>query len=332
MTLEERTRAVALFGFTERQARFLTTVMVHSGVCMRRQYCAFAHIERGQKTHDFFARLVNGDYATAYPCAQSRAYLYHLHHKGLYRSIGEPNNRHRRRVFLSRAVERLMLLDVVVAHPDLTWLGTERDKLAYFTLRSTARVPLDTCPQLTFTGGEQTTVRYFPDKLPIGVDADERTHIFCYLLTDAHHTFDFRAFLHRHANLLRRLSAWSVRLLVPQHLAPAVPRYTGAFRDELEAPLSPTTVEHLRWYFQARRARSDPATAPIDERFEQAKRAFASPRFRALFEAWSRVGEPALDAAYSPLLADALARGTGRLETYVLPHPYLHLLPLVGTA
>ena len=332
MTGEERTQAITSFGFTERQARFLTAVMVHGGVCLRRQYCTFAHIERGQKTHDFFGRLVGDGYAAAYPCANSRARLYHLHHKALYRSIGEPNNRNRRRVFLGRAVERLMLLDAVLASPDLIWLGTERDKLTYFTLRSPARVPRDTCPQLVFTGDGRTTVRYFPDKLPIGVDADDRTHVFCYLLTDASLTYDFRAFLHRHADLLRMLPAWTVRLLVPQHLAPAVPRYAGAFRDEFETSLSPATVEHLRWYFRARRQRFQAPVAPTDQRFEHARRAFAAPRFRALYEAWSRVGEPALDAAHSPLLADAVARGTGRLETYLLRHRYLHLLPLVGTA
>jgi hypothetical protein len=34
----------------------------------------------------------------------------------------------------------------------------------------------------------------------------------------------------------------------------------------------------------------------------------------------------------SPTLADAIERGNRRLELSVLPHPYLHLLPLLGTA
>ncbi len=38
----ERVQAVAAFGFTERQARFLVTVLVHSGVFIERQYRAFA--------------------------------------------------------------------------------------------------------------------------------------------------------------------------------------------------------------------------------------------------------------------------------------------------
>jgi hypothetical protein len=34
----------------------------------------------------------------------------------------------------------------------------------------------------------------------------------------------------------------------------------------------------------------------------------------------------------SPVVADAIARGEVRLECQMLPHAYLHLLPLVGTA
>ena len=42
MTHEERVSAVAALGFTERQAAFLVQVMLHSGVCLGRQYCTFA--------------------------------------------------------------------------------------------------------------------------------------------------------------------------------------------------------------------------------------------------------------------------------------------------
>jgi integrase len=44
----ERTEAVAAFGFTERQARFLVSVLLHSGVFVERQYCSFAGIVHGQ--------------------------------------------------------------------------------------------------------------------------------------------------------------------------------------------------------------------------------------------------------------------------------------------
>ena len=44
MTPDERVEAVAKFGFTTRQARFLVTVTRQSGVCLPRQYAAFSGI------------------------------------------------------------------------------------------------------------------------------------------------------------------------------------------------------------------------------------------------------------------------------------------------
>ncbi|MDQ3349355.1 MAG: hypothetical protein M3545_15480 [Acidobacteriota bacterium] len=64
MTFDERVTAIKPHGFTDRQSRFLVTVMLHSGVCMVRQYCAFSNIVRGQKTQDFFGSLVARKYAT----------------------------------------------------------------------------------------------------------------------------------------------------------------------------------------------------------------------------------------------------------------------------
>ena len=56
---DNRARKVLVpFGFTERQARFLATVMLHSGVFVGRQYAAFAGITHGQKVHDFIDKLL----------------------------------------------------------------------------------------------------------------------------------------------------------------------------------------------------------------------------------------------------------------------------------
>ena len=76
MTTAERVRAVAQKGFTDRQAGFLVTVMLHSGVCIGRQYCVYARIVRGQKVYDFFASLVERRFATSYAAAHRRAHIY----------------------------------------------------------------------------------------------------------------------------------------------------------------------------------------------------------------------------------------------------------------
>jgi hypothetical protein len=57
----ERMETIAAFGFTERQARFLLNVLLHSGVFVERQYCSFAGIVHGQKSTDFLKRSSSGD-------------------------------------------------------------------------------------------------------------------------------------------------------------------------------------------------------------------------------------------------------------------------------
>src|SRR5438876_930079 len=158
MTWDERLRAICRLGFTERQAGFLVTVMLNAGVCVGRQYCAFARIAYGQKMHDFFQSLLARGFATAKACGHHKARLYHIQYKPLYRAIGEPDNRNRRPTTLPRAVERLMVLDAVLADRDRKWLATEHDRLAYFTL--TDRIPRSGLRSLMRRGEVGETVRY----------------------------------------------------------------------------------------------------------------------------------------------------------------------------
>ena len=333
MTFDERVTAVKGHVFTDRQARFLVTVMLHSGVCMDRHYCAFARIAHGQNTKDFFTLLVNRKLATAYLCAHKRARIFHVHHRALYEAIGEPHNRFRKPTPIGQAIERLMVLDAVLASPDVAWLATERDKLAHFTLLLRTQLQRDELPHLTFGGGDHATVRYFPDKLPIGVTDEGREHIFTYLVTRAA-PVDFRAFLQRHAELLRALPAWTIRLLVPEHYREASDAFVSAWQQELARPLRLSTVDELRWLFeQQRRRRDDPTGDEQDApRYARARRAFATPRYRGLYRRWLREGAKAIDGTVSPILADAIQRGNGRIECDVLGHPYLHLSPLVGSS
>ena len=90
MQPKDRIAAVVKLGFTERHARFLVLVMQHSGVCVLRQYTAFAGIVHGQKTRNFFAKLVSRSFATAHDCRHNRGRIYHVQHKALYRPLARP--------------------------------------------------------------------------------------------------------------------------------------------------------------------------------------------------------------------------------------------------
>lgn len=334
MTFDQRVSEIVGKGFTPRQARFLVTVMLHSGVCMIRQYCAFAGQVYGQAARDFFRELTSRKVATAFDCKQSRARLYHVHNRTLYDAIGEPHSRLRKPQALARAVEHVMLLDAIIARHDVTWLATEREKVEHFSLCVGSRIRRDEFPHLTFGDGTATTIRYFPDRLPIGVEPHGRGHVFVYLVA-REVPVDFRPFLFRHAHLLRALPAWTIQLLAPMHFAKAAEPYLAAAQQELAMPLRQAVVNELRWFFEERRriatsvhggTSSDPA------RYERLKKGFGAPRYSVLYRTWMHAGDRALDALESRVLAEALERNAGRLEWQLLPRPYLHLSPLVGTA
>ena len=334
MTFEERVKAIADKHFTERQARFLVTVMLHSGICMRRHYCAFAGIRHGQVDVNFFDRLTADRFATAFDCKHNRARIYHVHHRALYEAIGEPHSRLRKPLALARAVENVMILDAVIARPEVTWLATEREKVEHFALRVGELLHREEFPHLDFGDAGSTTTRFFPDRLPIGVDPDHHGHLFLYLVT-RRVPVDFRPFLQRHADLLRALPKWTLQLLVPSHLSESTEAFLAAARQELAAPLRASVVEELRWYFNERQRMTvadDSARSADPARYQRVRRAFGAPRYRVLYRTWTRVGDRAVNGLQSRVLADALERRTGRIEHQSLPRPYLHLSPLVGTA
>ena len=229
----EAARTATPFGFTERQARFLATVMLHSGVFVGRQYAAFAGITHGQKVHDFIEKLLIRKFVTPIELGSTgRTRIFHVHHKPLYAAIGEPDNRNRRRVTIDRAIERLMILDGVLADRSVTWLGSEREKRRYFKQRLGEDLRDDEYPRLVFGKRPNVTVRYFPDKLPIGYDGDHRRHVFMYLARSPS-PMDFRVFILRHLELLNALG-----LLDHSSLVPAVARRVdgGIQEGRLRAP------------------------------------------------------------------------------------------------
>jgi hypothetical protein len=331
MTYDERCAAVASFGFTPRQASFLTTVMLHAGVCLPRQYTAFSGIVFGQKTRDFFERLTRERFATAYPCWRGTGRVFHVHHKGLYRAIGEPDNRHRRPATVARAIERLMVLDAVLSDRQTTWLATEREKVAHFVRYGLGTSDL---PRLEFAQRGNRTVRYFPHKLPVGLVSPDQV-VLIYVVTEAIGR-EFRTFLSAHRPLLQRLHRWVIRLALPAALLAGKAPHIAIANEFFAAPLRPGVLDEFRWFCQTRKTVDEAAPnahPTIDlNRYSAARRAFGAPRFYAAYREWCQRGEPALNELLSPRLHETWTRGDGRLDIHVLPHQYHHLVPAVATA
>jgi hypothetical protein len=329
MTFNERIQAVAKRGFTERQARFLTTVMLHTGVCVPRQYARFCGIVYGAKTRKFFAKLVRLQYASMFDCRHNRARIYHLNQRALYAAIGEADSRLRKPVTLNHAIQRLMVLDAIVEDPDLVWLGTTDEKAAH--VLALTRIAETDLPHVTVGDGEHRRVRYFPDRLPIGIHLAGRG-VLVYVITDPW-LDEFRVFLERHAALLRALPAWTLRIVVPPQFPDIAQRSKQVVWNQLLTPLKTEMLDELRWYFEQVRTHPTPSRSDdLDKRFYEARDAFSAPRFKALYRAWKQDGEPALARAGSHAISDAVDAGAGRVETLELGHRYGHLSPLAAIA
>jgi hypothetical protein len=306
MESQDRIAAVGRIGFTERQARFLVLVMRHSGVCLLRQYSAFAGIVHGQKTRNFFAKLVGGRLATAYACRHNRGRVYHVHQKALYRAIGETDSRHRRPLSPDRIIHGLATLDAVLATPTIEYLTTadERTQL----LSSEAQL--------------------FKGKHPIGLGSDGRV-VLLYVATETC-SHRFIAFLQRQQTLLRSVPAWTLRIVVPSWPVGLDKAYLTMANTEFAQVLSPKHVDVLRTFFEQRRGVLTADARPRSAEFDRARRAFRGERFEVLYRRWLTEGDAVLEAASSQELGQALKGGTGRIESLVLPHQYRHLSLLVA--
>jgi hypothetical protein len=325
LTLAERAQAVADYGFTQREARFLVLVMRHAGVCVRHQYAEFAGIANGgDRCNALFAKLVRRGFALAVNCVHNRARLYHVHHKPLYHAIGEAQSPYRRTVPARAVAERLMRLDAALLSPEIEWLTTRCDKLANLASKTSAASEPHSQPV-------QDTSDLFPGASPIGIDTAGRAvvlHVAMKPWTD-----DFRSFLVGHVPFLAATRTWTLRIVFPTALRRVVPDYQRAVHEELESHLDAQMINDLEWYFFHLRRRTDWSDYPagsevVKARFARCAKAFSGPRFTRLYRCWLTAPEAALTPV-PPAVSEAFAAGRASVECIVSAHDYEPFSPIV---
>jgi hypothetical protein len=226
------------------------------------------------------------------------------------------------------AVERLMLLDAVLAVGDVEWLTTAAEKGAHLE-RLKAESTVDSRRQRTSDEGRPARST-LPSGLPIGVMADGRT-LLLYLASEAT-TETFTSFLQTHAKLLRVGPTWTIRIVFPRPLEHAYDAYQAVIHEELELPLHSATIGELQSYFELRleAARGEPMH-PLNQGFlRKGHEVFAAARFTAMYHRWLKHRDAVFAGPSSPAIAEALNSGRGRVESVVLPHLYRHLAPLLA--
>lgn len=332
MTFDERVRALAPLGFSERQTRFLVTVALHSGFCLRRHYAAFAGLQAGAGVRSFLDRLVARGLARRSLFRPDRGHVYHVHHSGIYNAIGQDDNRNRRRTSPALVARKLMLLDYVLEKPSAEWYATEQDKVELFTTRF--GVPTWDLPQRHYLGWDRaaiplSTTRYFVHKLPICLSPVEPAVGFVFLVTDTSGQA-FAQFLRDHRRLLSHIPAWRIAAVAPVHI-PGLAACEGSFRQvttECDPPFAVDEVDNLRSCFRLypRLANADDDLADVTvahmNHFRETRKRLSPQGFEDLFQRWRHVGDAAFEDASAEALRTALADGRGALVTYRLPVRY----------
>ena len=256
MTFQERVAAVQSLGFNPRQAAFVTTVALHSGYCVRRQYAASTGQKYGKNVCDFLDGLIERGLARRLTFRADRGSVYHLFARPLYAALGEENNRNRRHTSPALIARKLLLLDFVLGLPDHDWYATESDKRELLVNR--LGVPDAALPQRTYTSPRPTppqgaahTTRYLVQKLPIFLTGPPETVNFVCAVTDAHASA-IEAFVRDHDALLRCLPRWTLHAVLPRTGASqeaCARAYTRALRTTSMAAVS---AADLAWFNRVR--------------------------------------------------------------------------------
>ncbi len=333
MTSEDRLAALAPLGLTPRQTRFVITVALHGGYCLRRQYCTFAGVGYGKNVRDFLDTLVERNLAERFSYRPNRGHMYHLSAKSLYRRLGQDDNRNRRQVSPAMIARKLMVLDYVLSQPDADWYATEEDKFTLFTREMD--VPPADLPQRKFAkrGTDDGPVRFFIHKMPIYLTSQPRVVHFVYLVTDATGA-GFERFLEDHVRLLTQLPAWTVVAICRAGFdGLAICRTVfDRFVEKVWQPVSRADVPDLQWFFAASRKVDlqdlrDLSVADLN-RLRALRRRFAAPQFKALYSAWCRKGDAVFENAADG--GAGIGATPGRLITHVLPSTYSQFGALAG--
>jgi hypothetical protein len=157
------TIALAYFGYTEDEARFLYLVATHSGYFTCQQFIRFIRGKPGKRSLSFVRKLLEKGHASAHPCLRNGK-VYHLFARNLYEAIGKDNVRFRRKHSIEYIRTRLAALDFILARLD--YLVGRPDELKNppprnFFLADQTRVPTG----IRTSGGIAVSI-YFDVTLP----------------------------------------------------------------------------------------------------------------------------------------------------------------------
>lgn len=305
----EHIEAIRQFGYSPKEAAFLTQVLLNSGYFLRRQFAP-----NGGEPADQLCRRVRSKGHASTSVFRGNTHLFYLRHKALYRALGQEDNRHRRPRDPLGVRSKLMCLDYVRAHPGYAFLPTEEDKVQYFT--EDRGLPVSLLPTKTYQGRNgSTTDRYCVDKFPIRVDPARGTVAFCYIDDGVFIGPSFATWLAQYAPLIRALGDSEVVYVSGSQGMPK-----GAV-SQFNLQFSPDSSPALRTYFEARRSiekqGANGRPQAFLEQYRKDLKRYNGERFEKAYKQWIIDGEaeePAPPARLSSYQLNYAYYVFGRIE------------------
>ena len=166
LTANERVVALQRFGYSEREAQFLSTAALHSGYFLRSQFGQFLGSDNSESATETLVEKIFDNCHAAAIAFDRETHLYHLCARSFYAALGEEDNRNRRRRECSTMKNKVMGLDFILAHPGATFLATEHEKVRDFM--SVQGIAQSQLPAKIYGSAEGAKItRFFVEKYPI---------------------------------------------------------------------------------------------------------------------------------------------------------------------
>lgn len=331
MTNEERIHALESLGYEDTEACFLCLAALHSGYFVRRQFLALVGAPKGWRDDSFTQKLIDRKHCVATAFRHNHM-VYRLSSKPFFAALDEHDNRNRREKQPATIKNKLMALDFVLEHQELSYLATEAEKVEYFT--SIAHVPLENLPAKRYQSPRtgQSTLRYFVEKFPIFVSApgtDEPSVRFCYVDEGVVSTDGFKTFLAHYQPLFSSLTGYRIVYVaaLPYLAEKARRTFEGNQRNGSTAPLDPLTRDLLN-YFQDRRKYEARDFSGFDTarivHYREQKQRFVGFGFDDLYRLWLEEGDIAVLRRNSQgtTTSQSLSTPVAHFDTYLLRHNY----------
>ena len=312
------------FGYTEREARFLYIVAIHSGYFTQTQLCPYVANKSGRATRSFTSRLLSRKHVRERKY-QNNASVYHLAHRNIYQAIERENIRNRRSHTFEFVKTRLAMLDFLLAHLEFDYFEGEADKVQYFAQHFEVR-PQE-MPGRTYRGANRVpdTIRYFVDKFPMFLDstvAGEPLVTFTFIDPGFGNLDTFRTHLDSYATFLSRVPRFAfVFASSAQKLFDAAEKL---FRNKTNPPTGKLSEQVAR-YFTLRanwEAKRYELLKDTDIEFmNHARQCFAGGDFESAFAEWKAGRLKARDLV-AVLESHKRHSQDIRFSTYLLPRDY----------